>query len=130
MLKISGHLGAFRWLRRPFALQFQRAADDSLFRTRTGNFLALNRELFAGTGKFLWRSVSWRLVEVHSGKIESPLHRHARACRGHPRLPCGASVGQTWMAGTSPAMTPEKWFNATGTLEQTASSFLPLTTEA
>jgi hypothetical protein len=45
MLKISGHFGAFRWLRRPFALQFQHAADDSLLRaeqrifsSRTGNF--------------------------------------------------------------------------------------------
>jgi hypothetical protein len=33
MLKISGHFGAFRGFRRPFALQFQCAADDSLLRT-------------------------------------------------------------------------------------------------
>src|SRR5215467_6477494 len=30
--------------------------------------------------------------------------RHARACRGHPRLKSGARP-KTWMAGTSPAMT-------------------------
>src|SRR5262249_55261582 len=33
-----------------------------------------------------------------------PLIRHARACRGHPRLH-GISTSKTWMAGTSPAMT-------------------------
>jgi len=43
------------------------------------------------------------------------LRRHARACRGHPRLSCGSSASKTWMAGTSPAMTPSKWFNMTGT---------------
>src|SRR5262249_61332062 len=32
------------------------------------------------------------------------LTRHARACRGHPRLSLIA-VSKTWMAGTSPAMT-------------------------
>src|SRR5215468_5901603 len=46
--------------------------------------------------------------------MKSPLCRHARACRGHPRLSCGplptlprrrGRVGKTWMAGTSPAMT-------------------------
>src|SRR5690242_21325707 len=31
-------------------------------------------------------------------------HRHARACRGHPRLATMAE-SKTWMAGTSPAMT-------------------------
>src|SRR5262249_14724230 len=30
-------------------------------------------------------------------------HRHARPCAGHPRL--GASHAETWMGGTSPAMT-------------------------
>src|SRR4051794_22127306 len=30
--------------------------------------------------------------------------RHARACRGHPRL---SFEVKTWMAGTSPAMTKE-----------------------
>ena len=30
--------------------------------------------------------------------------RHARACRGHPRLNASARM-KTWMAGTSPAMT-------------------------
>jgi hypothetical protein len=33
--------------------------------------------------------------------------RHARACRGHPRL-LGVARRKTWMAGTSPAMTAEK----------------------
>jgi putative endonuclease len=32
--------------------------------------------------------------------------RHGRACRGHPRLTYGASARKTWVAGTSPAMTP------------------------
>ncbi len=32
-------------------------------------------------------------------------NRHARACRGHPRLSWGTSHSKTWMAGTSPAMT-------------------------
>src|SRR5229473_53753 len=50
-----------------------------------------------------------------SDEIESPLSRHARACRGHPRLSCGPSARKTWMAGTSPAMTAEKWFDMTGT---------------
>src|SRR5690349_16948283 len=31
------------------------------------------------------------------------LSRHARACRGHPRLKM--RVSKSWMAGTSPAMT-------------------------
>src|SRR5258708_38064015 len=40
----------------------------------------------------------------------------AQAClRGHPRLSCGTSASKTWMAGTSPAMTPEKWVNMIGT---------------
>src|SRR6266566_3676203 len=34
--------------------------------------------------------------------MESPLQRHARACRGHPRLSSGFSVRKVWMAGTSP----------------------------
>jgi hypothetical protein len=32
------------------------------------------------------------------------LTRHARACRGHPRL-TNHATSKTWMAGTSPAMT-------------------------
>jgi hypothetical protein len=32
--------------------------------------------------------------------------RHARACRGHPRL-CDTTARTTWMAGTSPAMTQQ-----------------------
>jgi hypothetical protein len=32
--------------------------------------------------------------------------RHARPCAGHPRLSSSTSEKQTWMAGTSPAMTP------------------------
>jgi heat shock protein HslJ len=31
--------------------------------------------------------------------------RHARACRGHPRLVRLLATSKTWMAGTSPAMT-------------------------
>jgi hypothetical protein len=53
MSKISGHFGAFRQVTRPFTLQFQWAADNSLFRIeqgipspRTGNF-------FATIGNFL-----------------------------------------------------------------------------
>jgi len=38
MLKISGHFGTFRAFWRPFALQFQSAADDSLFCTEQGTF--------------------------------------------------------------------------------------------
>jgi hypothetical protein len=34
------------------------------------------------------------------------VHRHARACPGHPRLYDLAWI-KTWMAGTSPAMTEE-----------------------
>src|SRR5690242_15903301 len=34
-----------------------------------------------------------------------PPPRHARACRGHPRLHALRRC-KTWMAGTSPAMTP------------------------
>ena len=34
--------------------------------------------------------------------------RHARACRGHPRLSCGVPASKAWMAGTSPAMTSEE----------------------
>jgi len=34
---------------------------------------------------------------------EFKLNRHARACRGHPRLKYHKT--KTWMAGTSPAMT-------------------------
>jgi hypothetical protein len=58
---------------------------------------------------------------VRSDEVKSPLHRHARACPGHPRLSCGPSARKTWMApgsspgATSPAMTPKKWFNKIGT---------------
>jgi hypothetical protein len=30
-------------------------------------------------------------------------------------LPAGIPLKKTWMAGTSPAMTPEKWFKMIGT---------------
>src|SRR5262245_26175152 len=36
--------------------------------------------------------------------MQSVPHRHARACRGHPRLATATTL-KTWMAGTSPAMT-------------------------
>ncbi len=42
--------------------------------------------------------------------MESPLRRHPRACRGHPRLSCSASASKRWMAGTL-----EKWSHMTGT---------------
>src|SRR5262245_38654535 len=32
---------------------------------------------------------------------------------GHPRVSCSNSARRTWMAGTSPAMTAEKWLNMT-----------------
>src|SRR2546428_5013519 len=54
------------------------------------------------------------VIRARSDEIESPLHHHARACRGHPRLSCSSSASKTWMAGTSPAKTPEKWLNPTG----------------
>src|SRR5260221_4879314 len=41
-------------------------------------------------------------------KSESPRHRHARACRGHPRLSWRAAVSKAWMAGRSPGITPGK----------------------
>jgi hypothetical protein len=44
----------------------------------------------------------------HSDEFESPLRHHARARRGHPRLSLGRCAEKTWMAGTSPAMTPNK----------------------
>src|SRR5258708_7044304 len=62
-----------------------------------------------------------------SDEMESPLRRHARAetprrvtprgprLRRHPRLSCGSSASKTGMAGTSPAMTPSKWLDMTGT---------------
>jgi hypothetical protein len=37
-----------------------------------------------------------------------PQRRHARACRGHPRLSCCNPESKTWMAGTSPAMTVDR----------------------
>jgi hypothetical protein len=37
------------------------------------------------------------------------LLRHARACRGHPRL-YNFSAEKTWMARISPAMTDQKRF--------------------
>ena len=53
-----------------------------------------------------WRArMLWPLDRISmSSNHRHP--RHARACRGHPRLACGGSGRKTWMAGTSPAMTP------------------------
>jgi hypothetical protein len=42
------------------------------------------------------------IIGARSDVIESPLHRHARACRGHPRLSYRASASKAGMAGTSP----------------------------
>src|SRR5229473_7198453 len=62
---------------------------------------------------------SYRSRPARSDVTESSLRRHARAetprrvtrrgprLRGHPRLSCRASARKAWMAGTSPAMTPE-----------------------
>src|SRR5262249_7938869 len=52
---------------------------------------------------------------IGPSEMNYSLERHARACRGHPRLSCGLSAKKTWMAGTSPAMTPNRWFHMTGT---------------
>src|SRR5260370_16257 len=71
------------------------------------------------------RSISVFWPRAQSDEIELSLHRHARAetphrvtrrgprLRGHPRLSWGISASKTWMAGTSPAMTPERWFDMT-----------------
>jgi hypothetical protein len=40
-----------------------------------------------------------------AGDVICTLRRHARACRGHPRLAFKKSASKAWMAGTSPAMT-------------------------
>src|SRR5882672_5988516 len=45
---------------------------------------------------------SYCLAEGNSKRwtpMRSPLRRHARACRGHPRLSSRASARKTWMAG-------------------------------
>jgi hypothetical protein len=44
--------------------------------------------------------------------------RHARACRGHPRL-AALQQTKTWMAGTSPAMTNSEyvWIKSTVPIE-------------
>ena len=39
------------------------------------------------------------------GALHDFRHRHARACRGHPRLASVYLLRKPWMAGTSPAMT-------------------------
>jgi hypothetical protein len=53
MLKISGHFGTFRAFWRPFALQFQSAADDSLFCTEQGNSSRRTGNFSPKTGNFL-----------------------------------------------------------------------------
>src|SRR5580700_1013701 len=50
-------------------------------------------------------SAADRGKEVIAG---TPIRRHARACRGHPRLQ-GDPRSKAWMAGTSPAMTWRSW---------------------
>src|SRR5262249_40861965 len=45
--------------------------------------------------------------------------------RGHPCLSYGLSARKTWMAGTSPAMTPNKWFDMTGTRCSATRNFHP-----
>ena len=56
-----------------------------------------------------------RLLRRVPVKLDHFLRRHARACRGHPRLSCDRPASKAWMAGTSPAMTPAKWFKMSGT---------------
>src|SRR5260370_14656329 len=72
-----------------------------------------------GKGRFQLTGVRLRAC---SDEIEAPLQRHARACRGHPRLSCGLAAKKTWMAGTRPAMTPNKWFNMTKTRARSRST--------
>src|SRR5882757_11281799 len=48
--------------------------------------------------------------------------RHARACPGHPRL---ASPGNTWMAGTGPAMT-KRWIAVMGRLLMVVATMMGL----
>jgi hypothetical protein len=59
-----------------------------------------------------------RLDEAKPGAIRAlstshvpSIHRHGRACPGHPRLSCEPS--KTWMPGTRPGMTKDG-FIATG----------------
>ncbi len=48
--------------------------------------------------------------------IESPLRTVMPALvAGIHAFPCGPSARKAWMAGTSPAMTPEKWFDVNRT---------------
>src|SRR5438874_10155129 len=48
-------------------------------------------------------SIALRRIGRAEGGMPALLSRHARACRGHPRLSFAGS--KAWMAGTSPAMT-------------------------
>src|SRR5258708_36340665 len=71
------------------------------------------------------RSISVFWARAQSDEIELSVRRHARAetphrvtrrgprLRGHPRLSWGISASKTWMAGTRPAMTPERWVDMT-----------------
>ena len=53
-----------------------------------------------GMGSAIWlRLLLWMRL--------TPNFRHARPCAGHLRLSLRAWEAQTWMAGTSPAMTGE-----------------------
>jgi hypothetical protein len=54
------------------------------------------------------RRIGKTALEHFCDMVQFAYRRHARACRGHPRLSCGHSASKTWMAGTSPAMTLEK----------------------
>src|SRR5260370_37551878 len=58
------------------------------------------------------------LSRAHSDEIAPPSHRHARACRGHPRLACGKSASKGWMGRGSPAPCTGKMvkMDPTGTL--------------
>src|SRR5260370_10752454 len=55
------------------------------------------------------RSSVRRGVLAEFGMNGSLFLRHARPCAGHPRLTFSRRRRKTWMAGTSPAMTPTLW---------------------
>src|SRR5262249_46610081 len=50
------------------------------------------------------RSLWWDDPKVVLAQQSATFRRHARACRGHPRLSISRR-SKTWMAGTGPAMT-------------------------
>src|SRR5713101_5203030 len=98
---------------RYFPLAAQHAADCYLRHGRPPRFFVSCRRAYAGfaaNARTRPREPSWlgpsssyplRRAGAERGMSILP-RRHARPCAGHPRL-----YGETWMAGTSPAMTDE-----------------------